>query len=75
MGEWAKASIEKKIFKFKSGRVGSGLVGFRISSWLIIRKPRTVKWAKASIEKKNFKFKSGRVGSGRVGSGFESRAG
>ena len=38
----------------------------RISSWLIIREPRTVEWAKASIEKKNFKFKSGRVGSGRV---------
>jgi hypothetical protein len=26
MGEWAKASIEKKNFKFKSGRVGSGRV-------------------------------------------------
>ena len=43
-----KGVDQKKNFKFKSGRVG-----FRISSWLIIREPPDrVEWAKASIRKK-----------------------
>jgi hypothetical protein len=70
MGEWAKASIEKKIFKFKSGRVGSG----RVSNLELVDNKRAPnsRVGKGVNRKKKFQIQ---VGSGRVGSGFESRAG
>jgi hypothetical protein len=53
MGEWAKASIEKKNFKFKSGRVGSG----RVSNLELVdnkRAPNSRVGKGVNRKKKNF---------------------
>jgi hypothetical protein len=62
--KWAKASIRKKHFEVKSGRVGSG----RVSNLELVDNKRAPnsRVGKGVDQKKNFEFKSGRVGSGRV---------